>query len=275
MQVINTNMGSLNAQRALTTTQEANQTAMERLSSGSRINRAKDDAAGLSIADNMTAQIRGLNAAIRNSNDGISYVQTAEGALDEITEMGQRIRELAIQADSGTLNSLQQDYIDQEVSALGAEIKNVVSNTEFNDKAVLSAGTITVHTGWEEGDTMTVGIPAGLAANINVLTSVHSAGQTAGVADTKALTLTNIDAALDKINEARSTLGAQQNRLEHNASNLRNVSENISASRSRILDTDFAAESAELARTNVLQQAGMAMLSQANQSGNQVLSLIK
>jgi flagellin len=275
MQVINTNMGSLNAQRALTTTQEANQTAMERLSSGSRINRAKDDAAGLSIADNMTAQIRGVNAAIRNSNDGISYVQTAEGALDEITEMGQRIRELAIQADSGTLNSLQQDYIDQEVSALGAEIKNVVSNTEFNDKAVLSAGTITVHTGWEEGDTMTVGIPAGLAANINVLTSVHSAGQTAGVADTKALTLTNIDAALDKINEARSTLGAQQNRLEHNASNLRNVSENISASRSRILDTDFAAESAELARTNVLQQAGMAMLSQANQSGNQVLSLIK
>jgi len=248
---------------------------MERLSSGSRINRAKDDAAGLSIADNMTAQIRGVNAAIRNSNDGISYVQTAEGALDEITEMGQRIRELAIQADSGTLNSLQQDYIDQEVSALGAEIKNVVSNTEFNDKAVLSAGTITVHTGWEEGDTMTVGIPAGLAANINVLTSVHSAGQTAGVADTKALTLTNIDAALDKINEARSTLGAQQNRLEHNASNLRNVSENISASRSRILDTDFAAESAELARTNVLQQAGMAMLSQANQSGNQVLSLIK
>ena len=275
MQVINTNMGSLNAQRALTTTQEANQTAMERLSSGSRINRAKDDAAGLSVADNMTAQIRGVNAAIRNSNDGISYVQTAEGALDEITEMGQRIRELAIQADSGTLNSLQQDYIDQEVSALGAEIKNVVSNTEFNDKAVLSAGTITVHTGWEEGDTMTVGIPAGLAANINVLTSVHSAGQTAGVADTKALTLTNIDAALDKINEARSTLGAQQNRLEHNASNLRNVSENISASRSRILDTDFAAESAELARTNVLQQAGMAMLSQANQSGNQVLSLIK
>ena len=275
MQVINTNMASLNAQRALTTTQEAQQTAMERLSSGTRINRAKDDAAGMSVADNMTAQIRGLNAAIRNSNDAISYVQTAEGALDEITEMGQRIRELAIQADSGTLNSLQQDYIDQEVSALGAEISNVLANTEFNDRAVLSAGTIIVHTGWEKGDTMTVGIDSGLKANIETLTSVHSAGQTSGVADTKALTLTNIDAALDKINEARSTLGAQQNRLEHNASNLRNVAENISASRSRILDTDFAAESAELARTNVLQQAGMAMLSQANQSPNQVLSLIK
>jgi flagellin len=275
MQVINTNVGSLNAQRALTTTQEANQTAMERLSSGSRINRAKDDAAGLSVADNMTAQIRGVNAAIRNSNDAISYVQTAEGALDEITEMGQRIRELAVQADSGTLNSLQQDYIDQEVSALGAEIKNVISNTEFNDKAVLSAGTITVHTGWEEGDTMVVGIGTTLAADISTLTQVSTSGQAAGVAQTKDLTLTNIDDALDKINEARSTLGAQQNRLEHNASNLRNVSENISASRSRILDTDFASESAELARTNVLQQAGMAMLSQANQSGNQVLSLIK
>ena len=271
MQVINTNVGSLNAQRALTTTEEANQTAMERLSSGSRINRAKDDAAGLSVADNMTAQIRGVNAAIRNSNDGISFVQTAEGALDEVTEMMQRIRELAVQADSGTLNSLQQDYIDQEVDALGAEIGNVISNTEFNDKAVLQSGTITVHTGWEEGDTMTVGI-ANISASVNLAINFSNA---TGTADTKALTLTNIDTALDKINEARSTLGAQQNRLEHNASNLRNVSENISASRSRILDTDFASESAELARTNVLQQAGMAMLSQANQSGNQVLSLIK
>ena len=275
MQVINTNVASLNAQRALTTTQEAQQTAMERLSSGTRINRAKDDAAGMSVADNMTAQIRGLNAAVRNTNDAISYVQTAEGALEEISEMGQRIRELAVQADSGTLNSLQQDYIDQEVSALGAEIQNIMSNTEFNDKAVLSAGRIAVHTGWEEGDTMSVGITSGLKGNISTLTQVYSGGQTSGVADTKGLKLTKIDAALDKINEARSTLGAQQNRLEHNAANLRNVSENISASRSRILDTDFAAESAELARTNVLQQAGMAMLSQANQSGQQVLSLLR
>jgi len=275
MQVINTNVGSLNAQRALSTTQEAQQTAMERLSSGTRINRAKDDAAGMSVADNMTAQIRGLNQAVRNTNDAVSYVQTAEGALDEISEMGQRIRELAVQADSGTLNSLQQDYIDQEVSALGAEIKNVISNTEFNDKAVLSAGTITVQTGWEESDSMVVGIGTTLAADIATLTQVSTSGQTAGVAQTKALTLTNIDTALDKINEARSTLGAQQNRLEHNSANLQNVSENISASRSRILDTDFASESAELARTNVLQQAGMAMLSQANQSGQQVLSLLR
>jgi flagellin len=265
MQVINTNVGSLNAQRALSTTQEAQQTAMERLSSGTRINRAKDDAAGMSVADNMTAQIRGLNQAVRNTNDAVSYVQTAEGALDEVSEMMQRIRELAVQADSGTLNSVQQDYIDQEVDALGAEIGNVVANTEFNDKAVLQSGAITVHVGWEEGDTMSVGI-ANISASLAL--AIGFSG-TAGVADTKALTLTNIDTALDKINEARSTLGAQQNRLEHNASNLQNVSENISASRSRILDTDFASESAELARTNVLQQAGMAMLSQANQSGRQ------
>ena len=138
MQVINTNVASLNTQRALSTTQEANQTAMERLSSGSRINRAKDDAAGMSIADVMTSQIRGINQAVRNSNDGISYVQTAEGALDEVTDMLQRIRELAIQSDSGTMNSSQQDYIDMEVKVLGQEIGNVLSNTKFNGMEVLT-----------------------------------------------------------------------------------------------------------------------------------------
>ncbi len=274
MQVINTNVASLNAQRSLTLSQEAQQTAMERLSSGVRINRAKDDAAGMSVADNMTMQIRGLNAAIRNSNDAISYVQTAEGALQEITEMGQRIRELAVQADSGTLNSSQQDAIDLEVSALGAEIQSVVKNTKINGVTVLSAAAVAVQTGWEEGDSMSVGIGTGISTDLAKLTSVYSGGQTAGVADTKALTLSDIDTALGKINDARSKLGAQQNRLEHNVANLMNVSENMSASRSRILDTDFAAESAELARTNVLQQAGMAMLSQANVASQQVLVLL-
>ena len=272
MLVLNTNMGSLNAQRALTTVQESQQSAMERLSSGSRINRAKDDAAGLSIADNMTAQIRGVNQAIRNSNDGISYVQTADGALEGVGEMMHRIRELVIQSNNGVNNGLQQDYIDQEVEALGAEIGNVLTNTEFNDKALLISGAITVHTGWEDGDNMTVGTPTGLDTALSAYTSFTNG---VGSAQTQALTLSGIDTALDKINEARSTLGAQQNRLEHNATNLRNVSENLSASRSRIMDTDFAAESAELARTNVLQQAGMAMLGQANQSGQQILSLLK
>ena len=154
---------------------------------------------------------------------------------------------------------------------MGAEIGNVLTNTEFNDKALLISGAITVHTGWEDGDNMTVGITNLSGSLTNYTTFTNSAG----VANTAALSLSDIDTALDKINEARSTLGAQQNRLEHNATNLRNVSENLSASRSRIMDTDFAAESAELARTNVLQQAGMAMLGQANQSGQQILSLLK
>jgi flagellin len=271
MQVINTNVASLNAQRTLASTQEANQTAMQRLSSGSRINSAKDDAAGMSIADTMTSQIRGINQATRNTNDGISYVQTAEGALDEVSDMLQRIRELAVQADSGTMNSSQHDYIDMEVKVLGEEIGNVLSNTKFNGMQALTSGTVTIQAGWESGDTITVGV-ADMSSSLTVYTSFSNA---TGTANTQALTLTALDTALDKVNEARSNLGAQQNRLEHNASNLQNVSENMSAARSRIQDTDFASESAELARTNVLQQAGMAMLSQANQSGQQVLSLLR
>jgi flagellin len=271
MLVLNTNMGSLNAQRALTTVQESQQTAMERLSSGSRINRAKDDAAGLSISDVMTTQITGINQAIRNSNDGISYVQTADGALEEVSEMLNRIRELVIQAGNGVNNSAQQDYIDMEVKVLGQEIGNVLDNTKFNGMHILTSGTIDIQAGWESGDTITVG-----ASDISAsLTNYTTFSNATGVANAKALGLTDLDTALDAVNNRRSELGAQQNRLEHNASNLRNVSENISASRSRILDTDFAAESAELARTNVLQQAGMAMLSQANQSGQQILSLLK
>lgn len=271
MQVINTNVSSLTAQRALAETQEAQRTAMERLSSGKRINHAKDDAAGMSVAENMTSQIRTLNQAVRNSNDGISYVQTAEGALDEVSDMLQRIRELAVQADSGTLNSSQQDYIDLEVSALGAEIGNVISNTKYNDINVFTSGAQTLQAGWNDSDTITIGVSAGLSSNLDTFISFTG---TAGSADTKALTLSSVDTALDKVNEARSKLGAQQNRLEHNASNLMNVSENLSAARSRVMDTDFAAESAELARTNVLQQAGMAMLSQANVSSQQVLMLL-
>ena len=274
MQVINTNMGSLNAQRALTTTQEAQQTAMERLSSGSRINRAKDDAAGLSVADNMTAQIRGLNQAVRNTNDGISYVQTVEGALDEVTQMMHRLRELAVQANGDVLNGLQKDYIDTEAQALSTEIANIMDNTEFNDITVFHASQQVIQTGWESGDVMTIGITETLDANLETMITNFSLDLTDGSSNL-AGSISGIDTALDAVNKARSQLGAQQNRMEHNASNLRNVSENISASRSRILDTDFAAESAELARTNVLQQAGMAMLSQANQSGQQVLSLLR
>ncbi len=281
MQVINTNIGSLNAQRSISSTQEAQQIAMERLSSGKRINRAKDDAAGLAISNSMTAQIQGINQAIRNSNDGISLVQVTEGAMVEITDMLQRIRELKVQHTNGTNNSTQKGYLDKEFAQLADEIGGVIETTKFNGLAVLSGDSdgLVIQKGWEDGDTMTVGVST-LQTGTALSTIVGTIGGTSGASDRTSLgystvTLTNIDAALKVINERRVTLGAQQNRLEHNISNQSNVAENISASRSRILDADFAAESAELSRTNVLQQAGMAMLSQANQSPQQVLSLLK
>ena len=285
MQVINTNMASLNAQRAISSTQAEQQTAMERLSSGSRINRARDDAAGLAISNSMTSQITGLNQAVRNSNDGISLVQVAEGAMVEITDMLQRIRELKVQYNNETNNSTQRGYLDEEFAQLADEIGGVIEQTKFNGFQVLSGGlsadgtgSFSVQKGWESGDTMNVGITSLQTGNVatvtGTITSATGAAQFSSLGNA-AVTLTNIDAALDTVNNARVELGAQQNRLEHNISNAKNVSENISASRSRILDADFAAESAELSRTNVLQQAGMAMLSQANQSPQQVLSLLK
>ncbi len=288
MQVINTNMGSLNAQRAISSVQDAQQVAMERLSSGKRVNRASDDAAGLAIAETMTSQIRGANQAVRNSNDAISLVQTTEGAMAEISDMLQRIRELKVQYENDTNNSTQRGYLDEEFEQLADEIGGVIEGTKFNGFNVLSGGTaavsgytgFSIQTGWESGDTMTVGIGATLQSTASITNVVGTITSATGAATATSLTsaqvtLTEIDAALDTINDARTKLGAQQNRLEHNIANLKNVSENVSAARSRIVDADFAAESAELSRTNVLQQAGMAMLSQANQAPQQVLSLLK
>ncbi len=288
MQVINTNMGSLNAQRAISSVQDAQQVAMERLSSGKRVNRASDDAAGLAIAETMTSQIRGANQAVRNSNDAISLVQTTEGAMEEISDMLQRIRELKVQYENDTNNSTQRGYLDEEFEQLADEIGGVIEGTKFNGFQVLSGGAsatgaykaFDIQTGWESGDTMSVGIGATLQSTASITNVVGTITADTGAATATSLTsaqvtLTEIDAALDTINDARTKLGAQQNRLEHNISNLKNVSENVSAARSRIMDADFAAESAELSRTNVLQQAGMAMLSQANQAPQQVLSLLK
>ncbi len=279
MQVINTNMGSLNAQRALSSTQEAQRTAMERLSSGTRINRAKDDAAGLAISNSMTSQIMGLNQAVRNTNDGISMVQVAEGALVEVTDMLQRIRELKAQYENETNNSTQLGYLDEEFAQLADEIGGVIELTKFNGFQVLSGGSsgMSIQKGWASGDTMTVGINSLQSASqiTNVTGTIDTNTGSAATASMTGVDLSEIDTALEHVNSARTTLGAQQNRLEHNVANAKNVAENISASRSRILDADFAAESAELSRTSVLQQAGMAMLSQANQSPQQVLSLLK
>jgi flagellin len=271
VRVINTNIASLSARRVLTETQEAQQTAMQRLSSGVRINSAKDDAAGMAVSDHMTAQIRSLNQAVRSSNDGISFVQTAEGALGTVSDMLQRIRELAVQSDGGTLNSSQQDYIDMEVKVLGQEMGNILSSTKFNGISMLTSGTVTIQAGWDSGDTITIGM-TDISSSLTTYTAFSNA---TGTANTQALTLSDIDTAIEAVNNRRSELGAQQNRLEYNVDNLMNVTENMTAARSRILDADFAAESAELARTNVLQQAGMAMLSQANSSSQQVLMLLQ
>ena len=279
MQVINTNIGSLNAQRAMSSVQDSQRVAMERLSSGKRINRARDDAAGLAIAEAMTSQIRGANQAIRNSYEAISLTQTAEGAMEEISAMLQRIRELKIQYTNDTNNTTQKGYLDKEFAQLVDEIGGVIEGTKFNGLNVLSGGSsgITVQTGWEDSDTMTIGIDSLQSTTdiTNVTGTITGGTGEAATTSMSGVTLDQIDVALKKVNESRVTLGAQQNRLEHNISNLASMSENIAASRSRIMDADFAAESAELSRTNVLQQAGMAMLSQANQAPQQILSLLK
>ncbi len=276
-QVINTNIASLNAQRSLGSTQEAQRIAMERLSSGKRINTARDDAAGLAISNSMTAQIQGLNQAMRNTNDGISLVQTAEGAMVEITNMLQRIRELKVQYSNGTNNSTQKGYLDKEYAQLADEIGGVVETTKFNGLNILSGGSsaMTIQKGWENGDTMAIGISSLQTGELSaVVGAIQSNSGAAGGTTMSTVTLASVDSALQRVNEARVKLGAQQNRMEHNVSNLANVSENISAARSRILDADFAAESAELSRTSILQQAGMAMLGQANQMPSSVLTLL-
>ncbi len=279
MQSINTNISSLNAQRALSSTQDMQRTAMERLSSGVRINRAKDDAAGLAISNSMSSQINGLNQAIRNTNDGISMVQVAEGALVEVTDMLQRIREIKVQYANETNNSTQKGYLDEEFAQLADEIGGVIELTKFNGMQVLSGGSsgMTIQKGWASGDTISIGVSS-IQANAAVTSAIGTITDNTGDASKTSLastTITKIDAALDSINNARVKLGSQQNRMENSVNSAKNMAENITAARSRILDADFAAESAELSRTSVLQQAGMAMLSQANQQPAQILSLLR
>jgi flagellin len=262
-QVINTNIFSINAQRNLNNTQSSMQTSLERLSSGLRINRAKDDAAGLAISDRMTAQIRGLQQAIRNVNDGIGYVQTADGALAEVTNALQRMRELAVQAATGTVSDSDRINLNAEYGALQSSIASIKSRTEFNGTALFGA-TVTVQSGANSGQTLGVGVadPA-ITASGDIL-SVGGA-------------TTELDAILVDINtiaNARALAGGKQAELESTARNLANVVENVSAARSQILDADFAKETANLTRAQILQQAGTAMLAQANTLPQNVLQLL-
>jgi len=282
-QVINTNMMSLNSQRALNRSQMSMQTSLERLSSGLRINRAKDDAAGLAIAERITSQVRGLDQAIRNANDGISMLQTAEGALDELTNALQRMRELAIQARNGTYNATDRASLNDEYAALKAEIVRITDVTEFNNVNLLgNTGSLDLQVGWENGADNLIAVATKdlVAASLGsggILSVVDSgAGSPSiGSAGSASGALAVLDTAINNVTNLRADFGAIQNRLESAVRNMENVIENQSAARSRIQDADFARETANLTRTQILQQAGTAMLAQANQLPQNVLSLLQ
>jgi flagellin len=270
--VIYTNVMSLNAQRNLLRSSGDLATSMQRISTGLRINSAKDDAAGLAIAERMTSQIRGMNQAVRNANDGISLVQTAEGALQEVTNNMQRIRELAVQSANGSNSTTDRAALQTEVTELLAEIDRVATDTEFNGTKLLD-GTFTgvdFQVGANSGQVITI---AGLSDSQTATLGIDVVDiSTAAGADT-ALGL--LDTALQTINDDRASMGAIQNRFESVVASLQASSENLSAARSRIQDADFAAETANLTRAQILQQAGMAMLSQANAAPQNVLALLR
>ena len=278
MTVINTNMKSLIAANALKVNSRAMSSAMEQLSTGSRINSAADDAAGLAISQSMTSQIRGLNMAVRNANDGISLAQTAEGALIEVSEMLQRMRELAVQASTGTLSTDQSKYLDAEYKALSDQIGDTITNTKWNNIAVLSEANIKT-TG------ITVQVGADKSQSITIKGDTLEDVASAKTYESEKIDLTNatraasaldaVDKALGQVNAARAGLGAVVNRLTSAADNLTNISQNLSASRSRVLDTDYATATTDLARTMIIQQAGTAVLAQANQSSQSVLALLR
>jgi flagellin len=278
-QTINTNLPSLTAQRNLTASQGQLATSIGRLSSGLRINSAKDDAAGLAIANRMDSQARGMNVAIRNSMDGISLAQTAEGGLGKVSDMLQRMRELAVQSSNATNTSTDRDSLNNEFRQLADEIDRTLNATKFNGQAILSggAGSQVFQIGSDNTsyDQLTVATQnMATATNITAVTGTAGviSGTTGGAAQAM---ISAIDLALTSVNSERSTYGAVQNRFEAIIANLQVASENQTAAKSRIMDADFAAETAALTRTQILQQAGTAMLAQANQLPQQVLQLLK
>ena len=285
-QTINTNIISLNAQRNVNTSQTALASSMQRLSSGLRVNSAKDDAAGLAIAERMTAQVRGMNVAARNANDGISLAQTAEGALGKVSDSLQRMRELAVQSANATNSNSDKDSLDKEFGELAKEIQRVVGGTTFNGKNLLgsNAGTLDFQVGANTTSNDLISITTTDLTGDSTITAVagtDNQGSGRATIDSAAnagairTVIGNIDTALDTVNAQRATLGASQSRFDAAVSNLHISVENQSAARSRILDTDFAAETANLSRAQILQQAGNAMVAQANQLPNQVLQLLR
>ena len=272
---INTNMSSLTAQRALGTSQGSLSTSMQRLSTGLRINSAKDDSAGLAIAERMTSQVKGMAVAGRNANDAISLAQTAEGALGKIGESLQRMRELSVQSSNSTNSSSDRANLDEEYQALAKEVTRVIEGTKFNGNQLLNTtGAMSFQVGADNNATTD-------AIDVNLTDMSAGTGMTAALAGgitsaTEALArMTNLDAAIDEVTSARSNLGSVQNRFESVVANLSTTSENLQAAKGRIMDADFAVETSNMSRAQVLQQAGNAMLAQANQAPQQVMSLLR
>ncbi|GAB0058799.1 Flagellin [Candidatus Magnetaquicoccaceae bacterium FCR-1] len=275
---ISTNLFAINAQRNLMRSTNALGTTYKRLSSGLRINSAKDDAAGMSISTRMTAQIRGLNQAVRNANDGISMMQVAEGALDETTNALQRIRELSVEAANDTMNPTDRLALQKEIDQLLSEIDRIATQTEFNNQVLLSGGWETnkvFQVGADQNQTILVNVDRTTTTSLLSMTAVGAAGAINVSTQASAnATLARLDRALDSVSDIRASLGAYQNRFEMVIANLSNVVENTSAARSRIVDADIAAESADLTRNAILQQAGTAVLAQANQQPQIALQLL-
>ncbi len=279
-QTINTNLTSLNAQRNLNSSQMSLSVSMQRLSSGLRVNSAKDDAAGLAIAERMNTQVRGMSVAMRNANDGISMAQVAEGALSKVGDALQRMRELALQSRNSTNSNSDKDSLNKEFVELQKEISRVLGGTSFNNKHILGsdATTFTFQIGANTSADDVVQIDfENMTSNAEVSAVTVTTANISSTADASAIAsvIDSIDSALDTVNNTRATYGATQSRFEAIISNLQVAVENQSAARSRIMDADYAAETAALSRAQILQQAGNAMVAQANQLPQQVLRLLQ
>ncbi|MBF0588059.1 MAG: flagellin FliC [Magnetococcales bacterium] len=295
--VINSNIASLNAQRKLNATSNSLSSTFQRLSSGLRINSARDDAAGMAVSTRMTAQVRGLNQAVRNSNDAISMVQVAGGALDETVNALQRMRELVVQASSETLTSADRGDIWEEVTQLASEIDRIATNTNYNGQVLMTGGFsaatsgIYIQTGASAGQTMQINLGPANASNIgiggaaSIVTAYNVGGASAGDTGNTGLSTTDartlmasmlgrVDDAIASVSDIRSELGAVQNRFESIMANLSNVSENTAQARSRIMDADIAEETSKLTKLSIMQQAGTAILAQANQQPQLALQLL-
>ncbi len=275
---VNTNLFSLNAQRNLSKSQSSLSMSMQRLSSGLRINSAADDAAGLAISQRMNAQVRGMNVAVRNANDGISLAQTADGALASVSDSLQRMRELAVQSRNATNSDSDKESLNLEFTQLSSEIGRVLGGTTFNGKAIIGADATTLTfqvgantTGNDTIDLTTTDLTADTKITTVTSASIGSASDAAAIKTV----IDNIDIAIDDVNSQRATFGAAQNRFNAVVSNLQSSVENQSAAASRITDADFASETANMSRAQILQQAGTAMVAQANQLPQSVLKLLQ